>query len=96
MAGVQGLKDSAPRWLIDAFCRLNAVRDLPFGEKSMSFTFAMGFLEGLLSSRVIDYEQYKLLDSLLFSSATHDAPQPSALNAGPVMPSWVAYERRAA
>lgn len=96
MAGVQGLKDSAPGWLIDAFRHLNAVRNLPFGEKSMSFTFAMGFLEGLRSSRVIDYEQYKLLDSLLFSSATNAAPPPSVLNVGPVMPSWVAYERRVA
>lgn len=96
MAGVQGVKDSAPGWLLDAFRRLNAVRDLPFGEKSISFTFAMGFLEGLQSSRVIDYEQYKLLDSLLYSAATNYTPPPSALNVGPVMPSWVAFERKAA
>ncbi|WP_236247617.1 hypothetical protein [Pseudomonas tohonis] len=96
MAGVQGVKDSAPGWLLDAFRRLNAVRDLPFGEKSRNYIFTMGFLEGLQSSRVIDYEQYKLLDSLLYSAFTNYTPPPSVFNVGPVLPSWVALERKAA
>ncbi len=98
MAGVQGVKDSAPGWLLDAFRRLNAVRDLPFGEKEKvnNFIFTMGFLEGLQSSRVINYEQYKLLDSLLYSAATNYTPPPSVFNVGPVLPSWVALERKAA
>ena len=96
MAGVQGMKDSAPDLVLKAIRHIDRVRCAPFGQKQNQYSYCFGFIDAIYSARLIDHDQFCLLHDLLRSAFNNSSPVPSSLNAGPVMPSWVAYERKAA
>lgn len=53
-----------------------------------------GFICGLFFAHALTEEQYRALNDLAASAFYHSGESfPSRLNVGPVMPSWVAYER---
>lgn len=96
MAGVQGVKDSAPKQALEAIRHIDRVRCSPFGQKQNQYCYCFGFIEAIHSARLIDHDQFSLLHDLLRSASDNSSSVPSSLNAGPVMPSWVAFERKAA
>ncbi|WP_236206921.1 MULTISPECIES: hypothetical protein [Pseudomonas] len=96
MAGVQGVRDSAPDLPLVLARRIYNVRIAGFFDKPVIFCGVLDELNSLYECSIITSDEHESLVSLLYSANQYRGPIPSAVNAGPVIPSkWLAARNAA-
>lgn len=73
-------------------CNSSSISEM---DRWADFGHAQGQLRALQDLGVITFSQFNQLTDVLMNAALHSGkPFPSARNAGPAMPSWIAFQRR--